>query len=446
MKRYTIVPGNESYAQWSSYLLDIQSNIFSLVNYVNLFQTPYQKKDFTTFLYNLGFHEYILNDTYDKVLTYYIDTDPLTLNTHDTTEQDWVSGDPALRLTVKGKIGYYVSLVQPFPYDIPETRKQEGLVLYPIAWEEAPGVQSAYGLFSYSLCEAMPEKPADWEANYTSYYTSHAKRTEDKDNDFVTTVTYFAPINTEFTIYNPYFPNIYYHKDEKGDFQPYTDAIPPKQWYTDEFQAVTDGSTTQSNIYLPRTIEYKRNTSSTWLPYTYYQEVTTILPHPEYAGATREDSNYWYARDGVLPPCYLFIPFSEGSCYSLSINKKVNETVFNFEIGTDPLRNVAVNTMAQSNCRFDFEASYSSVTQTFSIPTSNGVDFIIKDPCGMALMTKGQNGWIQLYNEDGEEMFCDATLRTDIENLSSGDFLVYNITTKSTVAPYFPKTVKVEVF
>ena len=118
MKRYTIVPGNESYAQWSSYLLDIQSNIFSLVNYVNLFQTPYQKKDFTTFLYNLGFHEYILNDTYDKVLTYYIDTDSLTLNTHDTTEQDWVSGDPALRLTVKGRIGYYVSLVQPFPYDI----------------------------------------------------------------------------------------------------------------------------------------------------------------------------------------------------------------------------------------------------------------------------------------------------------------------------------------
>lgn len=447
MKRYTIVPGNESYAQWSSYLSDIQSNIFSLVDYVNLFQTPYQKKDFTTFLCNLGFREYILNSEYDKVLTYYIDTDELTLNRHDTTEQDWQEGDPALRLTVKGRIGYYVSLVQPFPYDIPETRKQEGLVLHPITWEEVQGLRgSTYELFSYALCEAMPEKPADWETNYASYYTSSARRTAEQDNDFVTTVTYFAPISEEFAIYNPYFPNLYYHKDGDGKFIPYTDAVPPEQWYTNEFQSFTEGSDTKSNIYLPRTIEYKRNTSSTWLPYTYYREVPSILPHPEYVGPTREGSNYWYARNGILPSCYLFIPFSEGSCYALSINKKVNETIFNFEIGSDPLRNVAVNTMAQSDCRFDFETSYSPVTTTFSIPTSNGVDFIIKDPRGMALMTKGQNGWIQLYDEKGEELFCDSTLRTDIENLSSGDFLVYNITAKSTVAPYFPKTVKVEVF
>ena len=71
---------------------------------------------------------------------------------------------------------------------------------------------------------------------------------------------------------------------------------------------------------------------------------------------------------------------------------------------------------------------------------------MIKDPRGMALMTKGQNGWIQLYDKSGEELFCDATLRTDIENLSSGDFLVYNIISKSMVAPYFPKTVQIEVF
>lgn len=446
MKRYTIVPSNGSYAQWSSYLLDIQSNIFSLVDYVNLFQTPYQKKDFTTFLCNLGFREYILNSEYGKRLNYYIDTDTLTTNTEDTTEQDWENGDPALRLTVEGRIGYYVSLVQPFPYDIPDTRTQEGLVLYPITWEEAQGIQNLGRLFSYSLCETLHDKPADWETNYTSYYTSYTIITEDKNQDFTTGAAYFAPATNESVIYTPYLPNLYYYKDEQGNFKPYATALPPEQWYTEEFQKIIDGSETKNNIYIPTTIGYKRNTNSTWLPYTYYREITTILPHPEYSGATREGSNYWYVRENVLPPCYLFIPFSEGSCYSLSINKKVNETVFNFEIGADPLRNIAVNTMAQSDCRFDFETSYSPATQTFSIPTSNGVDFVIKDPRGIALMTKGQNGWIQFYNEEGEEMFCDATLRTDIENLSSGDFLVYNITAKSTVAPYFPKTVKVEVF
>lgn len=452
MKRYTIVPGNESYAQWSSYLSDIQSNIFSLVDYVNLFQTPYTKKDFTTLLCNLEFREYILNDTYDKALTYYIDTDSLTLNTHDTTEQDWEFGDPMFRLTVRGRIGYYVSLVQPFPYDIPDTRKQEGLVLYPISGEDAKDIESL-DVFSYSFYESLRDKPADWESNYTSYYASYAvpsdESTEFVNHGFVCTMACFVPFAEKKIILTPYLPNIYYHKDSEGKFQPYTDEMPPENWYTDEFQAISQDENTKeyiSNIWHPAVIGYKRNTNSSWASYTYYKEITSILPHPEYTSAVQEGRDYWYARDGVLPPCYLFIPFSQGSCYALSITKQIGQTVFNFDIGSDPLRNIAVNTMAQSDCRFDFIATYSPVTQTFSIPTSDGVDFIIKDPRGMALMTKGQNGWIELYNEEGEELFCDATLRTDIENLSSGDFLVYNITAKSTVAPYFPKTVKVEVF
>ena len=128
MKRYTIVPGNESYAQWSSYLFDIQSNIFSLVDYVNLFQTPYEKHEFTTNLYELGFREYILNESTDNKFAYYQSTDPLQGMGEDI--------EPA-RSYVSGRIGYYVSLVQPFPYDIPDARKEEGIVLYPIEGEDA---------------------------------------------------------------------------------------------------------------------------------------------------------------------------------------------------------------------------------------------------------------------------------------------------------------------
>lgn len=429
MKRYTIVPGNESYAQWSSYLFDIQSNIFSLIDYVNLFQTPYEKHEFTTNLYELGFREYILNESTDNKLVYYRYSDPL---------QETDDIEPA-GSSVQGKIGYYVSLVQPFPYDIPDTRIQDSLVMYPIEGEDAKFYQ--YGVVDYALYESMREKPADWETNYTSYYTSY--RTDEatscnSENGFGIRACLLEPADA--AIYKPYFPNMYYNKVGEGKFEAYTSAEAPENWYTDEFQ------NDQDKTRIPDVIAYKHNTNSTWSPYTYYKEVTTILPHDIYTSMIQEDQIYWYQKKDVLPPCYLFIPFSEGSCYALSVSKQADKIVFNFEIGSDPLRNVAVNTIAQSDCRFDFIASYSPITQTFSIPTSNGVDFMIKDPRGMALMTKGQNGWIQLYDKNGEELFCDATLRTDIENLSSGDFLVYNIISKSMVAPYFPKTVQIEVF
>ena len=430
MKRYTIVPGNESYAQWSSYLFDIQSNIFSLVDYVNLFQTPYEKHEFTTNLYELGFHEYILNESTDNKLVYYRYLDPLQ-GTDDI--------EPA-GSSVQGKIGYYVSLVQPFPYDIPDARIQESLVMYPIEGEDAKFYQ--YGVVDYALYESMREKPADWEINYTSYYTRYhtdEATSCDSENGFGRRSSILEPAN--LAIYKPYFPNMYYNKVGEGKFEVYTSAEAPENWYTDELQ-----NNDQNKIRIPDVIAYKHNTNSTWSPYTYYKEVTTILPHDIYTSMIQEDQVYWYQKKDVLPPCYLFIPFSEGSCYALSVSKQADKTVFNFEIGSDPLRNVAVNTIAQSNCRFDFIASYSPITQTFSIPTSNGADFMIKDPRGMALITKGQNGWIQLYDQNGEELFCDATLRTDIENLSSGDFLVYNIISKSMVAPYFPKTVQIEVF
>ena len=430
MKRYTIVPGNESYAQWSSYLFDIQSNIFSLVDYVNLFQTPYEKHEFTTNLYELGFREYILNESTDNKFVYYQDHDPL---------QEIEDGIEPPRSSISGKIGYYVSLVQPFPYDVPDARKQEGLVLYPIEGEDAKFYRD--GVIDYALYESMREKPADWETNYTSYYTSYhtdESTSCNSENGFGRRDSLLYP--SSLAIYKPYFPNMYYNKVGEGKFEVYTSAEAPENWYTDEFQ------TDQDKIRIPDVIAYKRNTKSTWSPYTYYKEITTILPHGIYQSMIQEGRTYWYQKKDVLPPCYLFIPFSEGSCYALSVSKQADKTVFNFEIGSDPLRNVAVNTIAQSDCRFDFMASYSPITQTLSIPTSNGVDFVIKDPRGMALMTKGQNGWIQLYDKNGEELFCDATLRTDIENLSSGDFLVYNIISKSMVAPYFPKTVQIEVF
>ena len=431
MKRYTIVPGNESYAQWSYYLWDIQSNIFSLVDYVNLFQTPYEKHEFTTNLYELGFREYILNESTDNQFVYYQSTDPLQ-NTGEDIEPAGSS--------VSGKIGYYVSLVQPFPYDILDARKEEGLVLYPIEGEDAKFYQ--YGVVDYALYESMREKPADWETNYTSYYTSYhtdESTSCNSENGFGRRSSLLYP--SGLAIYKPYFPNMYYNKVSEGKFEAYTSAEAPENWYTDKFQ-----NDDQDKIRIPDVIGYKRNTKSNWSPYTYYKEITTIFPHEIYTSTIQEGHTYWYQKKDVLPPCYLFIPFSEGSCYALSVSKQADKTVFNFEIGSDPLRNVAVNTIAQSDCRFDFMASYSPITQTFSIPTSNGVDFMIKDPRGMALMTKGQNGWIQLYDKNGEELFCDATLRTDIENLSSGDFLVYNIISKSMVAPYFPKTVQIEVF
>ena len=430
MKRYTIVPGNESYAQWSSYLFDIQSNIFSLVDYVNLFQTPYEKHEFTTNLYELGFREYILNESTDNKFVYYRDLDPLK-GTDDI--------EPA-GSSVSGRIGYYVSLVQPFPYDIPDTRRQEGLVMYPIEGEDAKFYQ--YGVGDYALYESMREKPADWETNYTSYYTRYhtdEATSCNSENGFGRRSSLLEP--ADLAIYKPYFPDMYYNKVGEGKFEVYTSAEAPENWYTDELQ-----NNDQNKIRIPDVIAYKHNTNSTWSPYTYYKEITTIFPHEIYRSTIQEGDTYWYQKKDVLPPCYLFIPFSEGSCYALSVSKQADKTVFNFEIGSDPLRNVAVNTIAQSDCRFDFIASYSPITQTFSIPTSNGVDFMIKDPRGMALMTKGQNGWIQLYDKSGEELFCDATLRTDIENLSSGDFLVYNIISKSMVAPYFPKTVQIEVF
>ena len=430
MKRYTIVPGNESYAQWSSYLFDIQSNIFSLVDYVNLFQTPYEKHEFTTNLYELGFREYILNESTDNKFVYYRDLDPLK-------ETDDI--EPA-GSSVPGKIGYYVSLVQPFPYDIPDARRQEGLITYPIEGEDAKFYQ--YGVGDYALYESMREKPADWETNYTSYYTRYhtdEATSCNSENGFGRRSSLLEPAS--LAIYKPYFPNMYYNKVGEGKFEVYTSAEAPENWYTDELQ-----NNDQNKIRIPDVIAYKHNTNSTWSPYTYYKEITTIFPHEIYRSTIQEGHTYWYQKKDVLPPCYLFIPFSEGSCYALSVSKQADKTVFNFEIGSDPLRNVAVNTIAQSDCRFDFIASYSPITQTFSIPTSNGVDFMIKDPRGMALMTKGQNSWIQLYDKNGEELFCDATLRTDIENLSSGDFLVYNIISKSMVAPYFPKTVRIEVF
>ena len=430
MKRYTIVPGNESYAQWSYYLWDIQSNIFSLVDYVNLFQTPYEKHEFTTNLYELGFREYILNESTDNKLVYYRYLDPL---------QEGDDIEPA-GSSVQGKVGYYVSLVQPFPYDIPDTRIQDSLVMYPIEGEDAKFYE--YGVADYALYESMREKPADWETNYTSYYTSYhtdEATSCNSENGFGRRSSLLYPAG--LAIYKPYFPNMYYNKVSEGKFEVYTSAEAPENWYTDELQ-----NDDQDKIRIPDFIAYKRNTKSTWSPYTYYKEITSILPHAIYTSTIQEDHTYWYQKKDVLPPCYLFIPFSEGSCYALSISKQADKTVFNFEIGSDPLRNVAVNTIAQSDCRFDFIASYSPITQTFSIPTSNGVDFTIKDPRGIALMTKGQNGWIQLYDKNGEELFCDATLRTDIENLSSGDFLVYNIISKSMVAPYFPKTVQIEVF
>ena len=430
MKRYTIVPGNESYAQWSSYLFDIQSNIFSLVDYVNLFQTPYEKHEFTTNLYELGFREYILNESTDNKFVYYRDLDPLK-------ETDDI--EPA-GSSVPGKIGYYVSLVQPFPYDIPDARRQEGLITYPIEGEDAKFYQ--YGVGDYALYESMREKPADWETNYTSYYTRYhtdEATSCNSENGFGIRSSLLYP--ADLAIYKPYFPNMYYNKVGEGKFEVYTSAEAPENWYTDELQ-----NNDQNKIRIPDVIAYKHNTNSTWSPYTYYKEITTIFPHEIYRSTIQEGHTYWYQKKDVLPPCYLFIPFSEGSCYALSVSKQADKTVFNFEIGSDPLRNVAVNTIAQSDCRFDFIASYSPITQTFSIPTSNGVDFMIKDPRGMALMTKGQNSWIQLYDKNGEELFCDATLRTDIENLSSGDFLVYNIISKSMVAPYFPKTVQIEVF
>ena len=430
MKRYTIVPGNESYAQWSSYLFDIQSNIFSLVDYVNLFQTPYEKHEFTTNLYELGFREYILNESTDNKFVYYRDLDPLK-------ETDDI--EPA-GSSVSGRIGYYVSLVQPFPYDIPDARRQESLVMYPIEGEDAKFYQ--YGVGDYALYESMREKPADWETNYTSYYTRYhtdEATSCNSENGFGRRASLLEP--AALSIYKPYFPNMYYNKVGEGKFEVYTSAEAPENWYTDELQ-----NNDQDKIRIPDVIAYKHNTNSTWSPYTYYKEITTTVPHEIYRSMIQEGRTYWYQKKDVLPPCYLFIPFSEGSCYALSVNKQADKTVFNFEIGSDPLRNVAVNTIAQSDCRFDFIASYSPITQTFSIPTSNGVDSMIKDPRGMALMTKGQNGWIQLYDKNGEELFCDATLRTDIENLSSGDFLVYNIISKSMVAPYFPKTVQIEVF
>lgn len=429
MKRYTIVPGNESYAQWSSYLFDIQSNIFSLVDYVNLFQTPYEKHEFTTNLYELGFREYILNESTDNKLVYYRYLDPL---------QETDDIEPA-GSSVQGKVGYYVSLVQPFPYDIPDTRIQDSLVMYPIEGEDAKFYQ--YEIVDYALYESMREKPADWETNYTSYYTRYhtdEATSCNSENGFGIRSSLLEP--ADLAIYKPYFPNMYYNKVGEGKFEAYTSAEAPENWYTDEFQ------NDQDKIRIPDVIAYKHNTNSTWSPYTYYKEVTTILPHGIYTSTIQEDQVYWYQKKDVLPPCYLFVPFSEGSCYALSVSKQADKTVFNFEIGSDPLRNVTVNTIAQADCRFDFMASYSPITQTFSIPTSNGADFMIKDPRGMALMTKGQNGWIQLYDKNGEELFCDATLRTDIENLSSGDFLVYNIISKSMVAPYFPKTVQIEVF
>ena len=430
MKRYTIVPGNESYAQWSSYLFDIQSNIFSLVDYVNLFQTPYEKHEFTTNLYELGFREYILNESTDNKFVYYRDLDPLK-------ETDDI--EPA-GSSVPGKIGYYVSLVQPFPYDIPDARRQEGLITYPIEGEDAKFYQ--YGVGDYALYESMREKPADWETNYTSYYTRYhtdEATSCNSENGFGIRSSLLYP--ADLAIYKPYFPNMYYNKVGEGKFEVYTSAEAPENWYTDELQ-----NNDQNKIRIPDVIAYKHNTNSTWSPYTYYKEITTIFPHEIYRSTIQEGHTYWYQKKDVLPPCYLFIPFSEGSCYALSVSKQADKTVFNFEIGSDPLRNVAVNTIAQSDCRFDFIASYSPITQTFSIPTSNEADFMIKDPRGVALMTKGQNGWIQLYDKNGEELFCDATLRTDIENLSSGDFLVYNIISKSMVAPYFPKTVQIEVF
>ena len=430
MKRYTIVPGNESYAQWSSYLFDIQSNIFSLVDYVNLFQTPYEKHEFTTNLYELGFREYILNESTDNKLVYYRYLDPL---------QETDDIEPA-GSSVQGKIGYYVSLVQPFPYDIPDARIQESLVMYPIEGEDAKFYQ--YGVVDYALYESMREKPADWETNYTSYYTRYhtdEATSCNSENGFGRRSSLLEP--ADLAIYKPYFPNMYYNKVGEGKFEVYTSAEAPENWYTDELQ-----NNDQDKIRIPDVIAYKHNTNSTWSPYTYYKEITTTVPHEIYRSTIQEGHTYWYQKKDVLPPCYLFIPFSEGSCYALSVNKQEDKTVFNFEIGSDPLRNVAVNTIAQSDCRFDFIASYSPITQTFSIPTSNGVDFMIKDPRGMALMTKGQNGWIQLYDKNGEELFCDTTLRTDIENLSSGDFLVYNIISKNMVAPYFPKTVQIEVF
>ena len=430
MKRYTIVPGNESYAQWSSYLFDIQSNIFSLVDYVNLFQTPYEKHEFTINLYELGFREYILNESTDNKFVYYRDLDPLQ-------ETDGI--EPA-GSSVPGKIGYYVSLVQPFPYDIQDARRQEGLVMYPIEAEDAKFYQ--YGVVDYALYESMREKPVDWEINYTSYYTRYhtdEATSCNSENGFGRRSSLLEP--ADLAIYKPYFPNMYYNKVGEGKFEVYTSAEAPENWYTDELQ-----NNDQNKIRIPDVIAYKHNINSTWSPYTYYKEITTTVPHEIYRSTIQEGHTYWYQKKDVLPPCYLFIPFSEGSCYALSVNKQADKTVFNFEIGSAPLRNVAVNTIAQSDCRFDFIASYSPITQTFSIPTSNGVDFMIKDPRGMELMTKGQNGWIQLYDKNGEELFCDATLRTDIENLSSGDFLVYNIISKSMVAPYFPKTVQIEVF